>query len=96
MQTIQIVLFVGEVWTLRDVFSPSTKPYRRYPPTLEVEDPQSLGHYGNAKLSRTFLKIMAVQIRVNQVNRHEWLSACTMFRQHASTNIRTYSEIEVV
>ena len=45
------------------------------------------------------LKIMAVHmyrwVRVDEVNRHEWLSARTMFRRRART-VRTYSEIEVV
>ena len=45
------------------------------------------------------LEIMVVHmyrwIRVNEVNRHEWLSTRAMFRRHA-LNIRTYSEIEVV
>jgi len=33
--------------------------------------------------------------RVNEVNRHEWLSIHEMFRQHA-LNIHTYSKIKVV
>ena len=32
---------------------------------------------------------------MNEINRHEWLSARTMFRRHA-LNIRMDSEIEVI
>jgi len=90
---IRIVFVVEEAWTERKTFLLHPKADRRYLPTLAVEDQQSLARRGIVKLSkqerRDRLKIVAVhmyrRIRMNEVNRHDGFSACTMFRQRALT-----------